>query len=355
MPYSGYGPHVASVDGLATDDEQTVSLRVSIPLSVPWVVEQDVVGSSWPISVGDFEGTLRLPKLESEKKSVLVAPPGFARVSDAYSGIWGRTEGGLENERQWRIDAIAFVFEVRSSVSIAIENLPEHSVTVPFGADLHAWIGRFGVWARAWLGQLLDPMHPSPRQLNPPGSVQFSWGVIGGTESLVNSSPPPMTITVEQDTNVLSELSICGDSMDRLTRQASDTLSKPPVALELLALGRQAAQRGLLRQSIIELGTAAETLLRPKLGVEPSERKTLGMLIELANDDDPLPSDIKPMLLHPRNAAIHSGRQPTRSEVVRAAEIVQQLLDSELPHWARPSEARRAHRSQRMDISIVQA
>ena len=197
-------------------------------------------------------------------------------------------------------------------------------------------------------------MHPSPAQLNPPGSVQFSWGVVCGIESLVNSSPPPLTIMTEQDTSVLSELSIRWSYMDRLTHHASDASISVPIALEFLALGRQAAQRGLLRQSIIELGTAAEAILQVKLGIKSLERKTLGMLIGLMGKDL-LPSDIGTMLLEPRNAAIHKGREPLRTEVVRAAEIVQQLLDGELPDWARPNDARRAHRSQKMDITIVNA
>lgn len=243
-------------------------------------------------------------------------------------------------------------FEVRSFLSIALDEIPAHSLTLPFAEEVHPWVERFGVWTRAWLGQLVDPMHPSPAQLNPPGSVQFCWGVVRGVESLVNSSPPPLTLVIEQDTSVLSELSIRRSYMDRLTRHASDASIRVPIALELLALGRQAAQRGLLRQSIIELGTAAEAILQVKLGVKPSERKTLGALIGLAAKDS-LPSGIRTMLLEPRNAAIHNGRQPTRTEVIGAAEIVQQLLDSESPVWARPSDARRAHRAQRMDISIV--
>ena len=168
--------------------------------------------------------------------------------------------------------------------------------------------------------------------------------------TLINSSPGPMSLNITTGTSPLTEWTIDETSLPTLVDSANDADLRSPLAMEMFASARQAGQRKLWRLAIAELGTAAEALLRQRLSVADAKVPTLGALLARAEASNlTLPADTRRCVLRPRNAAVHQGIDPDPTLVVRAFEIVEELLRDQYPQWTRPSTAVDVWRVQRLD------
>jgi hypothetical protein len=160
---------------------------------------------------------------------------------------------------------------------------------------------------------------------------------------------------MESKLTPLSERLVNAGMMAKLVHLANDHSNNAPATVVFLGAARLAAQRGRFRLAMSELGTGLEALLTQLLSLPTDHKQTLSPLIDSAAAAHiSLPTDIKQALVQPRNRAVHKGIEPDASSVIRAIQIVDDLVRTYLPDFSCPQDLERGHRPSRVDLQIVQ-
>lgn len=302
------------------------------------------------------KGILHLPSIrdgDDESQLRVDAPQGFTKASAVLpTSMLGW--GGYNAPNQVAVNGLCFEFRAnldtggRALESVSLSGLNE------LHQELSSWIGRFCSWTQLILNQPLDLSDPAPGVIHPPGSAALTWGEMDGIESRMSSSPPPLAIMVEMGTTSISERLMEGSDLVGITALANDREAIAPGEVQFLGASRLAAQRGRMRQCLVEAGTGLEALLTRLLGLDQGHRRTLGTLVEDAIVTGlSLPDDIKDKLVLPRNDAVHRGVEPSRQVALRAVEILDGLIRTHTPGFSFDISRERAHRPHRLDLDIV--
>lgn len=334
----------------------SITVRIVRPLDVSLVIHRSVGGATAEVVLPTGRGTLHLPSVQDgddENHLRVDAPQGFTKASAVLPGSmlgWG----GYNAPNQVSVNGLGFQFIANIDTggsalgSVSLSGLNE------LHQELSSWIRRFCSWTQLILNQPLDLTDPAPGVIHPPSSAALTWGELDGIESLMSSSPPPFAINVEIETTSVSERLMEKSDLAGITALANDPETIAPVEVQFLGASRLAAQRGRLRQCLVEVGIGLEALLTRLLRLDKGHGKTLGKLVGDATDAGlSLPDDIKVNLVSPRNDAVHRGADPSRQVALRAVEILDGLIRTHTPGFSFDISRERAHRPHRLDLNIV--
>lgn len=337
-------------------EQQVVLLHVVIPLDVPWVVQDTALGRSVHIQTGSLDAHLCLPSVtEADGRIGGVAPTGFEPATHIVDG-WASMNWKDKIATQVEVYCAAFKIAIDTYPSENISNISEGMIQSSEGVleQIHEWLERFNRWMYLLLGQMVDTAYPTPQLLNPRRTRRFVWATVDGTRTRIDSSVGTITIDQTDKHSVLAERVVDEHNLEELVRRASDSNQEAPLFLEMYASARRAALRGQRRLAIAELGTAAESILLRLLGLRPSRNLTLGRLIKQATERDMhLPADFRDAVQSARDKAVHEGVEPEYRSMLRAFELVLQLICRIDPILISSTSSAPAHRPQRLDMTVV--
>lgn len=324
-----------------------------VPLDVQIIVQHDVAGFQASVSIRDRAATVWFPQLGDEVGSSLTSPMGFSYAGSAEWGEWS-THNRVTGEGQLLVSSLGF------TIDLDVAESPISPEALPLGyvkglewleSGIAEWMSRFVEVGGILLGQPLSLFEPSPKILSRPHSNPLHWVEQDGFRSWLSSSMETgITVTIETSGNPRSERVADLEAVRRLVMLASKDPMDIPSAVSLVAAARLAAQRGRLRLSLMELGTAAEAAFTDALQLG-SHIMTLGVLVDhVAARGLTLPLDVKDRFVKPRNAAVHKGQAPSLAEVDYGFALLDGLIWDYYTDFAYSSTAPLAWRPQRQDL-----
>jgi hypothetical protein len=104
----------------------------------------------------------------------------------------------------------------------------------------------------------------------------------------------------------------------------------------------------------MELGTALESILTEALQISTSNDLTLGPLVERAqNAGLPIPGDVVPRFVEPRNDAVHRAIVPHVDTVDYGLNVLDGLVRWYHPDWSCDEQLAFANRPTRQSLVMV--
>lgn len=330
-----------------------LTLFAQIPLDVGFIVDSSVLGVALPVNVDGLEGRVLFPLKGPDGSRPLVAPDGLGRV-DTFWGDWtSQTKAG----GQVAIERLGFRLALNNvKLTYPVDELGNGYARglAPVEKVLVAWIRRFQDWGQVLARQCLSLAEPLPSSISAPSAAAITWVESEDHASWPDSSQAVIQVVVEKDLTPLSERVASLDMVTTMAALANDPAASPPPAVALVTAARRAAQRRQWRNALMELGTALEALLTTQLALPTGHKETLGPLTQRAlKAGIPLPTDVQATFVDPRNAAVHSGLEPTPPTVLAALTMLDDLIVTYEPGFACPPSLARAHRPQRHDLHII--
>lgn len=198
--------------------------------------------------------------------------------------------------------------------------------------------------------QSLDPVYPDLKMLNRLSQEFYYVATLGNDVSHAATARPPISITIH--TGAASERTVDAEVQIRAATKAG--IEEVPMVLELLASARMAARRGDCRRALIDAGTAVEGALTQLLELPSDHRKTLGCLVDDAeNKGFTMPADTKTALVHPRNDAVHRGLSPSGKAPLRSLAVAEEIISLVESNLIPFDSLQAVHRPQRRNIVLI--
>lgn len=325
-----------------------VAIQFAIPFDHNIFVEDEVLGLRIDIEVSGVPAKLEFPR-EQGGQWALAAPASIVRSVEKHlpDEIWGikRDIGYIELTSA----LISVPAQTRLDFDLSADQVSGYQMLVENVSD---WWESFCRWLWSITAQSLNPVDPDPKVIH-----RRSKNVVTMVESGENSSIPAIaspTITIiVSDTGVSAERLI---NTRALQKTINNIGSEVPLYLELFASARMAARRGDPRRSIIDAGSACETVLSSLLTLPAGHKLTLGGLVSRAiNQGHTLPSDIKSALVDLRNDAVHRGSVPHNTDVNRVLEISEELITMWDSQHIKSSSLKPFNRPQRHGFELIRA
>jgi hypothetical protein len=325
-----------------------VAIQFAIPFDHNLFVERDVLGLKMDIEVAGVTAQLEFPSVQSGQRT-LAAPASTARSVDQHLPDEG---WGINNDFDY-IELTSALISVPARTPLDFD-LKADQVSGYQGLveNVSDWWELFCRWLWSITAQSLNPVDPDPKVIH-----RRSKNVVTMVGSGENSSIPAMaspTITVVISTSGVSAERAINTRV--LQRAVNHVGSEVPLYLELFASARMAARRGDSRRSIIDAGSACETVLSSLLSLPAGHRLTLGGLVsEAVAQGHALPLDTRTALVDLRNEAVHRGIVPRNANVNRALEIAEEMIAAWDPQHIETSSLTSINRPQRHVLTWIQA
>jgi hypothetical protein len=325
--------------------KQTLRLHVATALDVPLLVDPVNTGETRAARLGDYQAAFHPPRFVGAGETTQVEPPlAFASIPPAWASEagWGRVwHGGTTGA----VAAFGFTIELGAPS-------PERDLVAQLKSLCVSWRNSFCRLALLLLNQPLDLTDPAPGLVNHPGMRVLAWIEATGARSRTDSVGGPIVVHVPSD-SIVSELRADRNELDRIVALVNRN-HEVPIAVELLAAALLAIQRNKLRAAIIDAASAAESVLTQSLELAHDHSLTLGRLVSKAAAAGlPLPTDLRAVLVDPRNDAVHRGVSPSRATALRAAGIVEDLVASSFPEYAKNRQLACTSRPARHDLLLI--
>lgn len=337
--------------------EGPATFRHLVPLVADMVVSFDTLGSSHQVSLPGFQLELRLPGLKWANGEPQAEPPeGFKSVPGDEPPTWlHSTYNAQERSGQALLSTLALT--AHASVTILSQGDERKGSDAPdYVVDLEAWVNSFERWISVIANQPLDSLRPRNALISPRSTGVVTWiDDQDGVRLVTKAGAGSIPVGVRGDGPVVwhDEVVVTPGVLAGAVARANAG-DKPSVVADLWARAQHAITIKDYRTCLVDLGTIAEAAL---VQLDPSKQSdgTLGRKVQrIRRQGVALPEDIDYALVSLRNEVVHDAYLPTRTEAIRAGEIVERLAADVLAEIGFAAEAGGipAHRPARADLTI---
>jgi hypothetical protein len=326
-----------------------VDLFFGVPFDHSVYVEEEVLGTVRDLQIGSNVARIEFPGRALDlSNSLALQPPPSVATNSALSPV----EWGLQQQGWTIVDAVLVVVPVQTELTFELRG---HQVGgEPVAAiieNIDQLFDRLCHWLYVLTGQSLDPRNPDPKVISRRSKNIIVAAATEHEVSAVSSGNPTLKVRYDPPSSA-SERVVNLKVLDAAILGAGSATA-PPMMHELLSAARIAARRGDSRRAMIDAGTAVEAALSQLLRLPANHSQTLGSLTQQAiRDQLPIPVDIKPSLVLPRNDAVHRGLVTPRPVSLRALEIAEEIVALADPQLIRCSTLRSVNRPDRQDLVL---
>ena len=325
-----------------------VAIQFAIPFDHNIFVEREVLGLKMDIEIAGVSATLEFPS-EQSGQCALAAPASTVRSIDKHlpDEAWG-----FNSDIEY-IEVTSALISLPAQIHLDF-NLNEDQVSgyQELVQNVSDWWEAFCRWLWCITAQSLNPLYPDPKVISRRSKKIITF--VGSSEhSSIPAIASPIINVVISGADVSAERLI----NTKVLKQAIHHIKlEVPLYLELFASARMAARRGDSRRSIIDAGSAYETILSSLLKLPVGHKLTLGVLVtEASKQGHTLPSDTKSAFVDLRNDAVHRAIIPRYDQIIRALEISEDLITSWDPQHIQLSSLKAFNRPQRQDLAWIRA